>query len=276
MSSGDIWEKASKIYAEKAKLMTYPFARTILDEANKVLPLTDPDTHVLDVGCGSGAIANALAKAFPGVKMLAVDWSAAMLEIVNSQKLPNVETRQVNGMNLTPILASQPKGFTHVFSNFMNQFTPDPFQPIKEMIRAARSDGVIGLSSWGSFDILTMFTSAAQSVDPSWQSPGPWATKEFPETAPLIENIFRSWGLIEVTSREKVVTFDFKTINEVLDYFFESGNPAMMRLINDFKDSHSVEALERVRQVMLESIGPGKWDVTALKGRGFMTIGRKP
>ncbi|KZZ89197.1 Methyltransferase type 11 [Moelleriella libera RCEF 2490] len=277
MGVGEDWSAAAELYAERAKYMTYPFAKLAVAEANNLSPLGGPKTHVLDVGCGSGAVESMLQEAFPGTRMLAVDCSEAMLKFVDSQRLPMVTTELADGTNLSPILARHPQGFSHVFSNFMNQFAPDPFKPVTEMVRATRSGGAIGLASWGRMDVPDIIESAARCIDPAWQSPGPLATKDFPESASLLERLFRDeLGLVEVKCQTMSVRYDFKTPDDCLAYIFECQNPAIVKIIRNFQNFTGETTLQRLRDQIAAMFAAGAWDATALSCQGFVTVGRKP
>lgn len=277
MGVGEDWSAAAELHAEKAKSVTYPFARLAVAEANNLSPLDGPKTHVLDVGCGTGAVASMLQEAFPGTRMLAVDCSEAMLRIVNSQGLPTVTTELADGTNLSSILARHPQGFSHVFSTFMNQFAPDPFKPVTEMVRATRPGGAIGLASWGNTDVPDIIDSAARCIDPAWQSPGPWATEDFPESAPLLERLFRDeLGLVEVKCQTMSVRFDFKTPDDCLAWIFESENPPIVKIIRSFLNFSAETTLQRLRDQIAAMFAAGAWDATAVSCQGFVTVGRKP
>ncbi|PHH87365.1 hypothetical protein CDD83_8977 [Cordyceps sp. RAO-2017] len=270
------WDDVAAIYAERSLKSTPACAALLIEEAHRLLPFSSPGAHVLDVGCGPGAVAVALSSRFPDVGVLASDFSPRMLAILAGRRLPNVQVTEADGMDLSPVLARHPQRFSHVLSAFMNQFTPDPVQPVREMMAATRPGGVVGLASWGTYDKERIFTAAARSIDPSWDSPGMWSTMDFPEDAAGLQQLFKSLGLEQVRSSRKTIVFELDSAESCVDLFFGSNNPAFNKVIHTFRSLHGDDGVQEARRRMPEIMERDGWDLAKIQCEAFITVGCKP
>lgn len=131
------WDGLARVYESKANSFTLPFAKRAFDEA--ALP---KGASVLDIATGTGALAVVAARA--GARVLATDFSAGMVEHVLSYKLPNVETRQMDGQALDLPAAS----FDAAFSMFGVMLFSDWRAGLAEMARVVRPGGVGSVGTW--------------------------------------------------------------------------------------------------------------------------------
>jgi SAM-dependent methyltransferase len=81
---GQDWAELGAFLDQEAAVMS-----GFLDQAVDVITraVTTPPHHIADVGCGQGAAAVALAQAFPGAHVLALDQAPALLELVKARAL---------------------------------------------------------------------------------------------------------------------------------------------------------------------------------------------
>lgn len=133
----DHWDLAARHYQQTAQPFTARFAESALAR----VALT-PESHVLDVATGTGALA--LAAARTGAKVLATDFSPGMVACVASAGLPNVEARVMDGQALGLPDAT----FDAVFSLFGVILFADWRKGLAEMQRVTRPGGYGVVSTW--------------------------------------------------------------------------------------------------------------------------------
>jgi ubiquinone/menaquinone biosynthesis C-methylase UbiE len=131
------WDTAASHYEKTAHPFTAHFAEAALTR----VPLT-PESRVLDVATGTGALA--LAAARTGAQVLATDFSPGMVARVAAAELANVEARVMDGQALELPDAS----FDAVFSIFGVILFPDWRKGLAEMRRVTRPGGYGVVATW--------------------------------------------------------------------------------------------------------------------------------
>jgi len=131
------WDTTAQHYEKTAHPFTALFAETALAH----VPLS-PDSHVLDVAAGTGALS--LLAARTGARVLATDFSPGMVARIAATKLPNLEARVMDGQALVLDDAS----FDAVFSIFGVILFPDWRKGLAEMARVTRPGGVGVVATW--------------------------------------------------------------------------------------------------------------------------------
>lgn len=133
------WDKAAEHYERTA----HPFTARYAADALARVALT-PESRVLDVAAGTGALA--LAAARTGARVLATDFSPGMVARIAAAGLPNVEARAMDGQALDLPEAS----FDAVFSIFGVIMFPDWRKGLTEMARVTRPGGHGVIATWQS------------------------------------------------------------------------------------------------------------------------------
>lgn len=137
------WDTAASNYRRTA----HPFTARYAEAALARVPLT-PDSRVLDVAAGTGALA--LAAARSGAKVLATDFSPGMVASIAAEAagagLANVAARVMDGQALDLPDA----GFDAVFSIFGVMMFPDWRKGLAEMRRVTRPGGHGVVATWQS------------------------------------------------------------------------------------------------------------------------------
>jgi ubiquinone/menaquinone biosynthesis C-methylase UbiE len=139
MNDPDRWNELAKHYEETA----HPFTAAFAEAALARIPVT-PETRLLDVATGTGALA--LAAARGGAQVLATDFSPGMVARVTAHGLPNLEGRTMDGQALDLPDAS----FDAVFSVFGVMMFPDWRKGLAEMARVTRPGGHGVVATWQS------------------------------------------------------------------------------------------------------------------------------
>jgi ubiquinone/menaquinone biosynthesis C-methylase UbiE len=133
----DHWDSAASHYQQTA----HPFTALFAEAALARVTLT-PQSHVLDVAAGTGALA--LAAARTGARVLATDFSPGMVGCIAAAGLPNVEARVMDGQALDLSDAH----FDAVFSIFGVIMFPDWRKGLAEMRRVTRPGGHGVVATW--------------------------------------------------------------------------------------------------------------------------------
>lgn len=133
----DHWDAAALHYEKTA----HPFTALYAEAALARVALT-PDSRVLDVAAGTGALA--LAAAHRGAQVLATDFSPGMVARIAAANFPNVEARVMDGQ----ALALPDGSFDAVFSIFGVIMFPDWRKGLAEMARVTRRGGCGAVATW--------------------------------------------------------------------------------------------------------------------------------
>ena len=131
------WDETASHYERTA----HPFTSLYAHDALARVPLT-PQSQVLDVATGTGALA--LAAARTGAQVLATDFSPGMVARVEAAGLANIETRVMDGQALD----LPDESFDAVFSIFGLIMFPDWRKGLSEMHRVTRKGGYGVIGSW--------------------------------------------------------------------------------------------------------------------------------
>ena len=121
--------------------MAGPWARRVVDTA-----AIDAGEHVLDVACGTGAVAaEALARVGPEGKVVGIDRSPEMLAVAR-RKLPDLDLRE----GMAESLPFPDKAFDVVACQFGLMFFEDRRASLLEMRRVLRPEGRLVVAVWDS------------------------------------------------------------------------------------------------------------------------------
>src|SRR5262245_46848306 len=126
-----------------------------------------PQLRWLDVGCGTGALADTILKRAAPAGVMGVDPSAEFIATARA-RTPHLHARfEIGDAQALPI---DDATFDAVVSGLVLNFVPDPAIAIAEMQRVLRPGGTIGLYVWDyarEMQMLRHFWDAAVVVDPT-------------------------------------------------------------------------------------------------------------
>ena len=137
-----------------------PLAERFLDQAG--VRVAD---HVLDVGCGPGALTAALTRRLGSAAVTAVDPSESFVAALRT-RLPEVDARVAAAENLPFTDAS----FDVTLAQLVVHFMTDPEEGLREMGRVTRPGGTVGACVWdmaGGRSPVSAFWRAVREVDPT-------------------------------------------------------------------------------------------------------------
>ncbi|MBR0672350.1 class I SAM-dependent methyltransferase [Neoroseomonas soli] len=122
--------------------------------------------RVLDLGCGTGSLALALAARAPACRIFGVDFSPAYVEHARRRTADPRLDFQVGDACAIPFAAAS---FDHVLSLLMLHFVPRTSDAVAEMRRVARPGAVVAASVWdarGGFVAQRIVLDTAAAMDP--------------------------------------------------------------------------------------------------------------
>ena len=124
-----------------------------------------PDVHWLDVGCGTGSLANAICKHADPASVVGCDLAEPFIEFAREQSRDSRVTFVAGGVASLP---SRPGGYGSVTSMLALNFFPDPEAAVHEMRSVAAPRGTVSACVWdygSGMELLRHFWDAAIAVD---------------------------------------------------------------------------------------------------------------
>jgi SAM-dependent methyltransferase len=180
----------------------------------------EPELRVLDVGCGPGALAEALAERVGGERIAAVDPSESFVEAC-AARVPGADVRRADAEELPWADGEFDAALAQLVVNFMR----DAHAGVSEMRRVVRPGGVVAACTWdygGGMQMLRAFWDSAGSLDP--EAPDEVGMR-FRTTGEL-EELWRAVGLSDVQTGELVVETSYSGFDEFWESFTLGVGPA--------------------------------------------------
>jgi len=172
-----------------------------------------PTAHWLDVGCGTGALANAVCAGAHPASVLACDPSEPFVGYARQHQVDPRVSFVVAGSGQLP---TRPGGFDSVTSLLALNFFPGPGAAIEEMRRITAVKGLISACVWdyaGRMEFLRRFWDSVAAVDPNAAELD--EGRRFPVCRPdALETLFRRGGLGDVVCESIEIPTRFSTFAE--------------------------------------------------------------
>lgn len=215
---GDEWS-SGEAYERYVGRWSRLVARNALDWAR-----VPRHVEALDVGCGTGALAEELLNR-GATRVTGVDPSPAFVAAA-TERLGHMRAAFRTGDAMK--LDFRDGAFDAVVSGLVLNFLPDPERGAREMARVARPGGVVAAYVWDyarGMEMMRRFWDAAASVDARAAAldEGP----RFPVCRPdALERLLRSAGLHDVSSTAVDVPTTFKDFDDYWQPFLAGTGPA--------------------------------------------------
>jgi len=184
-----------------------------------------PGARWLDVGCGTGALADAICAGASPASVLACDPSESFIEYARRRGVDPRVSFVVGGSGELP---TRPGGFDSVTSLLALNFFPKPEDAIEEMRRITALNGLVSACVWDyaeRMEFLRSFWDCAAAVDAT-------ATeldegRRFPICRPdALESLFREGGLVDVACDSLEIPTRFSTFTDFWKPFLGGTGPA--------------------------------------------------
>ena len=260
--TAEAWDAIAPDYD---RLVTPGGSRAVAEDAlDRIQPA--PGSRLLDVACGSGALA--LAAARRGAQVLGVDFSPTMIERLcaraNDEGLPNVEGEVMDAHDL----ALDDDTFDVTASQFGVMLVPDQPRALREMVRVTRPGGTVLVVAYRpppEVEFLGFFLSAVQAVVPGFTGPPPDEPMlPFQAADPeVLQERMAAARLHDITITAGVEPLDFRSGDHLWDWMMHS-NPIPGALTADLDDGQRIEVRRVLDRMLRErAAGPGPATLTA-------------
>ncbi|HEU4723797.1 MAG TPA: class I SAM-dependent methyltransferase [Candidatus Eisenbacteria bacterium] len=209
--------------------------------------------HWLDVGCGTGAMTEAIcAHADPG-SVVGCDPAEPLLEYARSRAAAGRASYLVAGAGELPPRAG---GYGCVASLLALNFLPDPDAAIREMRSLAAPNGVVAACVWdygGRMELLRYFWDAVRGVDPASRGLDEGARFPLCRPEPLTE-LFRAGGLRDVCCEPIDIATRFSDFDDYWRPFLGGTGPAPT-YVASLDDARRAALARRLQQTLPEGAG---------------------
>jgi SAM-dependent methyltransferase len=203
----------------------------------------------LDVGCGTGALTEAIAAGCAPERLVGIDPSAGFLDSARRRLGAAAELRQADAQGL-PFAAAE---FDRVVSALVLNFVPDQPRAAGEMVRVARPGGEVAVYVWdyaGRMELMRYFWDAAAALDPRGAELD--EGRRFPICRPeALEELFRAARLADVATRLIDVPTVFRDFDDYWTPFLGGQGPAPGYCMSLAEDARA-RLRERLRETLPE------------------------
>jgi SAM-dependent methyltransferase len=171
-----------------------------------------PESRVLDVGCGPGGLATALAEIVGMENVAAVDPSAAFVSVCRA-RLPAADVRVAAAKELP----FDDDSFDAAFAQLVVNFMTDAERGVGEMKRIVEAGGTVAACTWDYRDRMTMlrtFWDAAHEAAPE-QAAGADESNMRYATEDELSRLWRQVGLEDVRGGELNVSAYYEGFDDL-------------------------------------------------------------
>jgi SAM-dependent methyltransferase len=179
----------------------------------------------LDVGCGTGALAQTILEVAAPLAVTGIDPSEPFVQHARAHTTHPRASFEVGDAQALPV---RDASFDAVVSALVLNFVPEPRRMVGEMVRAARLGGVVALYVWdyaGSMELIRRFWDAATALDERAAALDEGA--RFPISAPdPLARLFGDAGLGDVETFAIDVPTEFRDFDDYWSPFTQGQGPA--------------------------------------------------
>lgn len=190
-----------------------------------------PHSRWLDVGCGAGALVEAIVEHMTPSAVLGVDRAKGFVEHARRRMAGAPVAFEVGDATALPVPGG---GFDAVVSGLVLNFVPGPARMVAELVRVARPGGTVALYVWdypGRMELLRWFWEAASSLDPAAAALD--EASRFRDCAPApLQDLFTAAGLLDVETRAIDVPTTFRDFDDYWSPFLGGQGPAPGYLVS--------------------------------------------
>jgi SAM-dependent methyltransferase len=226
--------------------------------------------RVLDVGCGTGALASTLASMLPAAQVVGVDPSPDFIAYAQTRATAPGTRFEVGDAQA---LGFGDATFDVVLAQLVMNFIPDHLKAAREMRRVTRPGGVVSACVWGydeGMDMLRFFWDEVVALDPAMASKDE-RTMKLSRKGQLGE-LWREAGLINVVEAPLEIELSFTSFDDYWKPFLKGAGPAGAYVVSLNEEARGkIEA--RLRRRLLGDRPDGGF---TLKARAWCARGQAP
>ena len=215
---------------------------------------------VLDVGSGTGALAGAIANAFPTAHVTGIDPSSAYVGAARERGSSN-RVRFAAGN--AQALEFPSERFDKTLSMLVMNFIPDPAAALREMIRVTRPDGIVAAAVWDygdGMEMLRVFWDEAVALDPAIDARD---ERHMPLCRPgQLALLWRANGLDRVEEQGIVIELPFSSFDDYWTPFLGGQGPAGV-YVASLSDAARAALAARLRERLMGSRPDGPFTLHA-------------
>jgi len=210
--------------------------------------------HWLDVGCGTGALSEAICSRAKPASVTACDPSEPFIRHARQQPVDPGVRFVVGGVGNLP---GREGGFDSVSSALVLNFVPKPEAGLQEMRRTACRGGLVSACVWdyaGRMEFLRRFWDCASELDPSARNVDEGV--RFPICGrEALEKLFLSSGLGQVVCEPLEITTRFSNFADFWTPFLGGTGPAPSYVASLSADQRAALAMSLERALPVEPDG---------------------
>jgi len=206
----------------------------------------------LDVGCGTGALTQAILETQKPSGVLGVDPSSDFIAYVRQQL---TDARAHFEIGSAEKIHAESGQFDAIVSALVINFLPRPERAVIAMCEAVKPRGIVGAYVWDyveSMQFMRYFWDAAIELDP--EAVAFDEGRRFPLCQPdALEKLFRNAGLREVETRAIDVETTFSDFDDFWRPFLGGQGPAPSYLMS-LQDEHRERLRQRLQAMLPRAV----------------------
>jgi ubiquinone/menaquinone biosynthesis C-methylase UbiE len=191
----------------------------------------------LDIGCGSGALSEAIINNCKPAALTAIDQSEDFVKTAQKRLGSRANCKVGNALSL-PLEAST---INIAVSGLVLNFIPEPEKALAEMRRVTGTGGTVAVYFWdyaGKMDFLRYFWDAAIEIKP--EALNLHESKRFPDSnANVLKKLFENAGFVDIKTTSIEIETHFRDFDDYWKPFLGGQGPApsfVMSLNENLKD----------------------------------------
>ena len=208
-----------------------------------------PGRRWLDVGCGTGALTDAILDATDPIAVVGIDPSPEFLDVAQSQIADPRVRFAVGDARALPVASDD---FDAVVAGLVLHFVPDPHIAVAEMVRATRPGGAVGADVWdipGEMQRTKYLWEAVAVIDPDAATLDP--RQNFPICHPEpLANLFRAAGLDDVVVEAIDLPMAFRDLDDFWLPYTMAGSAPTQRYVSGLDDERQAALREQLRATL--------------------------
>jgi len=202
--------------------------------AEPLLTFADfPSTgHLLDVGCGTGSVALAMAQRWPGRRGVGIDFAPPYIAFARSRAAGSSPSFDVGSATALPY---PDNSFAGCCAQLVLNFVSDPLAAVVEMRRVTAPEGVVVAAVWdfrGGLVYQRIFWDTAASIDP-----GAGLARDHLFSTPLalpggLVTLFDQAGLDRIEQSSVTIRMDYVNFSDYWQPLLGGQGPVGTYLVN--------------------------------------------